>query len=241
MKYMGSKAKIAQYIVPIIQDYIIEHHCHTYVEPFCGGCNVIDKIVCVDRVGCDKQVYLIAMLQNLDKIPTLPDAVSYEHYSDVRNSYNKRDSRYPDWYIGAIGFLSSYNGRFFDGGYSGVRTIKDGSTRDYYAEAKRNLIAQIPALDGIEFIAGDYKDTCSDFRECLIYCDPPYLQTKQYRNGIDYTEFWDWCKKMARYNTVLVSESAAPDNVTCIWEKPIKRTIDIHSTKTANEKLFLLC
>ena len=44
MKYMGSKAKVARYIVPIIQKQIERSGCETYLEPFCGGCNVIDKI-----------------------------------------------------------------------------------------------------------------------------------------------------------------------------------------------------
>lgn len=44
MKYMGSKAKVARYIVPIIQDHIDRSGFETYLDPFCGGCNIIDKI-----------------------------------------------------------------------------------------------------------------------------------------------------------------------------------------------------
>lgn len=40
---MGSKAKITKYIVPIIQQKIDESGARYYVEPFAGGCNVIDK------------------------------------------------------------------------------------------------------------------------------------------------------------------------------------------------------
>lgn len=42
---MGSKAKITKYIVPIIQRKIDESGARYYVEPFAGGCNVIDKIM----------------------------------------------------------------------------------------------------------------------------------------------------------------------------------------------------
>ena len=38
MKYMGSKAKVARYIVPIIQEQIERSGYETYLEPFCGGC-----------------------------------------------------------------------------------------------------------------------------------------------------------------------------------------------------------
>ena len=46
MKYIGSKAKIAAEIVPIIQDYINKYKIKQYVEPFVGVFNFIDKIKC---------------------------------------------------------------------------------------------------------------------------------------------------------------------------------------------------
>lgn len=53
MKYMGSKAKVARYIVPIIQEQIERSGYETYLEPFCGGCNVIDKIEAPQRIASD--------------------------------------------------------------------------------------------------------------------------------------------------------------------------------------------
>ena len=49
MVYMGSKAKITDYIVPVIQSHIAVSGSRTYIEPFCGGCNVIDKIRAQNR------------------------------------------------------------------------------------------------------------------------------------------------------------------------------------------------
>ena len=46
MKYMGSKSRIAKYIVPIIRSYIDNNNIKRYFEPFLGGANVIDKINC---------------------------------------------------------------------------------------------------------------------------------------------------------------------------------------------------
>lgn len=62
MKYMGSKSRIAKQIVPIIQNYIDQSTKKAYIEPFVGGANVIDKIVCDYRVGFDINKYLIALL-----------------------------------------------------------------------------------------------------------------------------------------------------------------------------------
>ena len=54
MKYMGSKARIAKDICPIIQSFIDKSNANIYIEGFSGGANVIDKIVCDTRVGIDK-------------------------------------------------------------------------------------------------------------------------------------------------------------------------------------------
>ena len=44
MKYIGSKAKIAKHIVPIIQEYIDKNNINSYVEPFVGGANDIAEV-----------------------------------------------------------------------------------------------------------------------------------------------------------------------------------------------------
>jgi len=51
MKYMGSKSRIANDILPIIlKDRKQDQY---YVEPFCGGLNVIDKVD-GNRIANDK-------------------------------------------------------------------------------------------------------------------------------------------------------------------------------------------
>ena len=241
MKYMGSKSRIASSIVPIIQQMISENSIKTYIEPFVGGCNVIDKIICDNRIASDNHKYLIAMYQNLDKIKELPEFVQREHYSEVRDCFNQNGTNYPDWYIGAIGFLASYNGRFFDGGYAGLVNTKSGTVRNYYDEAKRNLTEQIPKLAGIEFSWVDYK-WYTDFDGCLFYLDPPYKNTKQYgtSKNFNHDEFWSWCRHMSYKNIVLISEHEAPDDFECIWQQEIKRTIDNTKRVAAIEKLFML-
>lgn len=239
MKYMGSKSRIAKYIVPIIQQRINELNLKLYIEPFVGGANVIDKIVCEQKIGCDKQKYLIALYQNLDKINQLPEFVTKEHYNEVKDCWKNNSGIYPDWYIGMIGFLASYNGKFFDGGYAGIVHTKIGTIRNYYNESKRNLEKQIADLQGIEWKCGDYKTTCSDLVDALIYCDPPYKDTTNYVSGFDFyhNEFWDWCREMSKRNVVIISEQAAADGFRCIWEHQIKRSIK-GVPIDATEKLF---
>lgn len=239
MKYMGSKSRIAKYIVPILQKKINEKKILTYVEPFVGGANVIDKIKANEKIGCDKSKYLIALYENLDKIDTLPELISREHYSEVRECYNKKLGIFEDWYIGAIGFLASYNAKFF-GGYAGITNTKEG-VRNYYDEAKRNLKKQVKDLTSINWYCGDYRELCSNYKNCLIYCDPPYYGTTQYdvSKDFNYDEFWQWCREMSKENIVIISEHQAPEDFEVIWEAPVKRTMNNARHTDATEKLFV--
>lgn len=241
MKYMGSKSRIAKYIIPIIQSYVDSTEKKLYYEPFCGGCNIIDHIKANQRVATDNQKYLIALYQHLNQIDELPEFVSKKHYDSVRDCFNQDNGEYPDWYIGAIGFLASYNGRFFDGGYAGIVHTKSGTDRNYYAEAVRNLKSQIPNLNGVYFKCVDYSKI-KDISDYVIYCDPPYCGVKQYSSskGFDYDKFWNWVRDKSKNNIVIVSEHKAPDDFKCIWEQEVKRTMDNNKRVTAIEKLFML-
>jgi DNA adenine methylase len=241
---MGSKSKITQFIVPIIQRYIDENNINTYIEPFVGGANVIDKIQCKIKIGYDKNKYLIALLNNVEKVKEFPITIEKSHYDNVRNSFNTQNKEYEDWYIGAIGFLASYNGRFFDGGYAKTNYAKQPSghivVRNYFKEAKENLTEQIPRLYNIKFESKDYTDL-HNIKNSLIYCDPPYQNTKQYgvSKNFNYEEFWQWVRDISKNNIVIVSECTAPDDFKCIWQQEITRTVDNTKRVKAIEKLFI--
>lgn len=220
MKYMGSKAKIAKHIVPIIQKYIDDNNITVYWEPFAGGMNVIDKIRCENRMATDINPYLIAMFKELIAHPEKLDQYTEctkEHYSEVRDCYHRRDDvpSFPEWYIGYIGFCGSQNGRFFDGGYA-----KSTATRNYFDEARRNLKKQIPNLTDIYMLDSDYRKGHLEHNPSLIYCDPPYLNTKKYdvSRNFDYDAFYDWCREQSKEHIVLISESTMPDDFEVIWE-----------------------
>ena len=243
MKYMGSKSRIAKYIVPIIQKYIDENNIDTYYEPFVGGANIIDKIQCKNKIGNDKNKYLIALLKHVQDNKPLYDSVTKELYDKARIAFNSGNtSNFEDWQIGNIGFIASYNGRWFDGGYAkpGYEKTKRGERyRDYYQEAKANLLAQAPNLQKIVFTAYDYKRIVP--ANCLIYCDPPYANTKQYANAttFDYDDFWDTMRTWSRTNIVLISEQYAPDDFKCIWEQEVSRSIKAADKSKSVEKLFI--
>lgn len=240
---MGAKSRIAKDIVPIIQKCIDDNNLETYIEPFVGGCNVIDKVKCQFRYGSDLNKYLIALFNHLQNGGTLLPEVSRELYSKVRanhkTNYYTADE---DQYVGNIGFLASYNGRWFDGGYAqaGYEKTKTGQRyRDYYRESKDNIETQIPYIKDITLDVKDYLDFVPDSNS-LIYCDPPYENTKKFANAMnfDYEKFWNKMREWSENNFVLVSELVAPDDFICVWEKTVSRSIKSTDKSRATEKLF---
>lgn len=121
---------------------------------------------------------------------------------------------------------------------------KAGTTRNYYDEAKRNLIEQIPNLKDIKFIWDEYNSIQnSTFNyPVLIYCDPPYKDTKQYgvSKNFNHNDFWNWIREISKNKDyiVLVSECQAPDDFKCIWQQEVIRSIDNNKRVSSTEKLF---
>lgn len=168
MKYLGSKSRIIKEILPLILANRTEGQY--FVEPFCGGCNVTSN-VSGNRIANDYNQYLIAMFEGLLSGENYPEQIDRELYNDVRTCFRSGSDKYDIGFIGWVGFMASYNGRFFDGGYSGAVVTAKGNTRDYISEQIKNTMAQIPNLHGVEFSTGDYRDLRIP-DESIIYCDP---------------------------------------------------------------------
>lgn len=243
MKYMGSKQRIAKYIVPILQQFIDDNNIDCYYEPFVGGANIIDKVRCKKKIGSDANKYLIALLNHVRDGGCLYEDVSREFYNSVREAYkHNNDRHFEDWQIGNVGFLASFSGRWFDGGYAqaSYENTKGGRRfRDYYQEAKRNIEQQRKSLLSCEFYCMDYRELHP--KDSLIYCDPPYQGTKQYANAkeFDYAVFYNTVREWAQNNIVVVSEMQAPDDFCCIWEQKVSRSINAMNKSSAVEKLFI--
>lgn len=223
MQYMGSKNKLSKELVPIIQSYITEDTVG-YIEPFVGGANMIDKIKCKNKIGCDIHKELIALLKYSQE-NELPETISEEEYNQVKN--NKED--YPDWYVGLVGFCGSFGAKYF-GGYA--RGKKDD--RDRPNEAIKNIKKQSNNLKDIDFICQDFREI-KNIKGYVIYCDPPYRGTTKYKTEeFPYDEFYNWCREMSKDNVVLISEYNMPEDFKCIWQKDNK--INFDSNRVANDK-----
>lgn len=239
MVYMGSKARLSKYLVPIIQSYITESTVG-YLEPFVGGANIIDKIKCDKKYGLDIHEPLIELLkwvQNMDN--ELPETISEEEYIQVRDN---RDY-YPLWYQGLVGFSCGYSAKYF-GGFA--RSMKsDGVTpRNHPSERIRNIKKQRGDLQNIIFQTRDFLKI-NNLNGYVIYCDPPYRGTTKYKTeNFPYEEFYKWCRELSKNNIVLISEYNMPEDFKVIWKKEHKVLIDSNreSKNKGNkriEKLFI--
>lgn len=230
MYYMGSKNRIAKDLIPIITKDLKPNQW--YVEPFVGGANMIDKVNHQLKLGADSNKYLIALLKYVQDGGQLPEFTDKETYLKVKN--NKDD--YEDWYVGYIGFICSFNSKFFCG-YSGKCTKKTGKVENYQIKSYNNILKQ--NLKNITFECCSYDELIIP-NNSIIYCDPPYQNTTKYKDDLDSNKFFDWCRLKAKEgHKVFVSEYNAPDDFVCIWEKEINSNLGGPS-KRVKEKLFTI-
>lgn len=232
MKYMGSKNRISKHLLPIILKD--RKKGQYYVEPFCGGCNMIDKVK-GNRIASDYNRYLIAMWKGFQANEPRMESITREVYDRAKKEYkNGTNIEFTDFEIGWIGYMASFNGKFYDGGYGGK-----SKGRDYTAEAMNNIGRQFENIQGVEFFHSDYKELeIPD--ESIIYCDIPYRDTTEYSVGrFDHIEFFDWCREMSEIgHTVFISEYTAPEDFICLWEKEVTNSLSLSTTHNPIEKLF---
>lgn len=235
MKYMGSKNRLAKQLLPILLKDRYEGQY--YVEPFVGGCNLIDKVD-GNRIGSDKNELLIEMWKGLQQGKERPLIISKQLYDKARECFNENDySEMDKFTVGWIGFAASFNGRFFDGGYSG-----EHKGRDYVKEQIKNIEKQINDIKDVKFLVGSYDEIIIPDKS-IIYCDIPYKNTKQYliSKNFDYDKFWNWCRQIKKIgHKVYISEYEAPSDFTCIWQKEVTNSMNTTKTYKAIEKLFTI-
>ena len=225
---MGSKNRIAKYLLPIILKDRKEGQW--YVEPFVGGANMIDKVD-GNRIGADNNEYNICLFKGIQAGFIPPEYVSEEDY---KKAQAKRDIT-P--LVAFIGYGCSYSGKWF-GGYARGNDTK-GNPRNYCLESKNNILKQSKGLKGVDFIHSSY-DRLEIPDNSIIYCDPPYEGTTKYKEDFNHTEFWNWCREKSKEgHQVFISEYNAPDDFECIWSMEVNSSLTKDTgSKKATEKLF---
>lgn len=246
MRYFGGKSRIAKYISEYINNLaermsicnileankesqntsqnILIPHTHTYntyIEPFCGACNVASKIHIKNKILNDKHPYLIAMFKALQKGWIPPTEVSEKEYQYIKQNQDEDKAL-----AGFVGFACSFAGKYW-GGYA--RDSKGGGTGNYALRGHNSILKKMENLQNAKFTNKDFREL--NFKNSLIYCDPPYKNTTPYYKKLlgefPYNEFLDWVYSQSKNNIVLVSEYKhnTPKNANIVLEIPSKTSI----------------
>lgn len=239
MKYMGSKNRIAKYIVPILEKAYYDNECEIFIDACCGGCNLIDKInLNIPRFANDSNEYLIEMWKKLQN-GWIPNIITKEEYQYIKNNkdlYEKHE-------VGYYGVSASYSGVWFSG-FAGSVLTKTGIVRDYQDEAKRNVLKQIEKIKDVIFSNESVLEITPN-KKSLIYCDIPYKGTAKYKDDFNHEKFYEWCREMKKQgHTILISEYNMPDDFVCVWEMEVKSSLSANGksggSKKSIEKLFTI-
>lgn len=184
------------------------------------------------RIGIDYNPHTInALIAVRDFVDKLPNSLTESEYKNLKNN---AESPINSW----LRFVASFGGKF-DNGYA-----REAGSDEYtfIGYGKRNAEKQSPNLKNIELLIGSYDDY--EFKNSLIYCDPPYQGTTSYKTGnFDHEKFWQWCREMSVENLVFISEYKAPNDFKCIWQGEVKTNFSSQrkvATHQAVEKLFTL-
>ena len=235
MKYMGSKARIAKHILPIILKDRKEGQ--RYVEPFVGGANMIDKVD-GDRIGADSNKNVIDALMFIRDSITPKTNTEYSE-ADYKTASKAVRSGLDVEPIDSYALIAFSFGAKWVGGWCRGKNAK-GEDRDYVNEQHKSSEKQRPLIAGVKFVTSSYQDLEIP-KNSIIYCDPPYAGTTKYKDYFDHDTFWQWVREKSKEgHQVFVSEYNAPNDFKCVWQQELNVSVaKSGKQKKAMEKLFI--
>jgi len=234
-RYHGGKQKIGKIIAEVIAAKVKETDIEIqgYCEPFCGMLGVYQHIPKyfeerqMSYKAGDVNESVIRMWKECQQGWKPPISCSEEKYNDLKNQETySAEKTY-------IGYQFSFGGQFFMGynGKYGNATI--------YKSVQEKVCRIARELHEVEFNVGSYTQF-SNLRNHVIYCDPPYANTKcTYSHKFDSNCFWDWAREISKTNVIFVSEYSAPDDFECIYENKKKNHCSAKRVSSGFEKLFM--
>ena len=218
MRYFGGKARISKSLSEYLNSQLKEKQ--TFVDLFCGSCNVISQINNGRlRIANDKHYYLIEMWKALQNNWEMPNEISEEEYQYIKN--NKDEKPY---LTGFVGFGCSFSGKWF-GGY-----CRDNANRNYCLSAKNSNLKKMSNLQDVLFYNLDYQDVNIPYGS-LVYCDIPYKNTTPYCKKevgtFNHEEFYQWVRNNADKYDIYISEykENVPNDFEIVWELKSRKNI----------------
>lgn len=221
MRYFGGKQRISKQLSQYLNLQLKDNQ--TFVDLFCGSCNVITKI---DnnrlRIANDKHFYLIEMWKALQNGWIPPTDITRREYKEIRDTKDKKP-----YLTGFVGFGCSFAGKWF-GGYA------TSDNRNYCLNAHNSTLDKMKYLKDVEFYNKDYQEVDIPIGS-LVYCDIPYKNTTQYCKEevgeFNHNEFYQWVRDNSNKYDIYISEykKNVPNDFEIVWEMKSKQ--DIRNSK----------
>lgn len=184
INYSGSKYRLLKQIIPLFPKDI-----DTFVDLFCGACNVGINVN-ANKTICNDLIYYIPQLFNTWKDKSLEDINSYidsriqefnlsgenqDSFTAFRKQYNETKN-IEDLFI-LICYSFNYQIRFNNNHQYNSSFGKTASTMNGNIRNNINIFANTIHNKDIKFISNDFREIKVDklHNNDFLYCDPPYL------------------------------------------------------------------
>lgn len=228
MRYSGSKQRYVKDLLPILLKGT--DNKTMFIDLFMGGANIISNVPLKNKVGFDRNQYIIELWKDIQKnglhSKCIVASLSENEYKRIKTVYKSGDAT--DEIKGLIGYVGSscsYGGAWFNG----YARFNEKRKEDHIGEAYNNIKKQIEGfhfLKDTKFFADTYENLFNVIKipkNHVIYCDPPYASTKKYESDFDNDKFWGWVRHFSKLGyKIFVSEYSAPEDFICIWAKEKK-------------------
>jgi site-specific DNA-adenine methylase len=103
-------------------------------------------------------------------------------------------------------------------------------------------LEQLQQLERLEIYSNSYNEVEIP-KNAIIYCDPPYQGTAEYKEGaFNHKEFWNWVREISKSHKIYISEYNAPEDFEVLLSFSQKSTLQGGNQKHNNqpdEKLFV--
>jgi DNA adenine methylase len=224
-KYLGGKSRISNYLINYMS--AVRHDGMTWVEPFMGSGKVLLNVK-GPRIGNDINHELIALFKAVQTGYMPPSVITEEQYKHMKEN----QKLYPDHLKGFVSFACAF------GGMRWATYARDSKNTNYADLGRRNIIKNKKKLTGVKLYSCDYKELPIPDNS-LIYCDPPYINTKGYGFDFNHDEFYDWCEAKAKDgHLVFISEYQAPKKFKIVWSKEVSVTVHNKKVNYKTENLY---
>ena len=220
LPYHAGKSKLAKTLSNIIYKKAKENlNIKNYAEPFSGMARVGIQVMEDDKNKVFKKYYFndvnpkISVLFKALKKGWLPKAIPPTQKQWEAYKKNKSVSAQKSF----IGYTLGFGGQYFGG--ARVRKRKEShygnNWAKYYLISKRKYLQKLkPYFTSSKFSYKEKSVFNLDFKNTIIYCDPPYISTafraKKIWNKEKENKFWDVVKKWlepSKNNIVILSNS----------------------------------